>query len=101
LLCTVADFMMIVTLGSDKGAVVSREEAAAEVSIAEAFGVLSSYAQWALEAAPGLGTITAHVGPVRNGTKEAAVRNRVAHSIVLSRSVQIGPMSLLRRQEAS
>ncbi|RNF18453.1 uncharacterized protein Tco025E_04473 [Trypanosoma conorhini] len=101
LLCAVADFVMVATLGSDRRAAVSREEAAAEVSIAEAVGVLSSYAQWALAAAPALGTITAHVGPVRNGTKEAAVRDRVAHGIVLSRSVQIEPMSLLRRQQAS
>ncbi|EKF39494.1 hypothetical protein MOQ_000275 [Trypanosoma cruzi marinkellei] len=101
LLCAVADVVMITALGNDKRGIVSREEAAAEVAIVEAVGVLSSYAQWALAAAPALGTITAHVGPVRNGRKEAAVRDRVAHSIILSRSVQITPLSLLERRHAT
>ncbi|ESS63534.1 hypothetical protein TCDM_08623 [Trypanosoma cruzi Dm28c] len=101
LLCAVADVVMVTVLGNDKRAVVSCEEAAAEVTIVEAVGVLSSYAQWALAAAPALGTITAHVGPVRKGKKEAAVRDRVAHSILLSRSVQIEPLLLLERRHAS
>nr|CCC90790.1 conserved hypothetical protein [Trypanosoma congolense IL3000] len=114
-LCAVADVVLatVVNLTTSRGSgsveqqpdrqwsSFTPEEAEAELSIVDSISVLSCYARWALAtAAPSLGVITAHLAPPRSEEsrrKEAMIRDRVAHSIATSVSVQIEALPLGRR----
>lgn len=72
------------------------EAHACEAVMAEAVSLMRSYVDWSLTASASLGVMTAHVGSPQTLTKEAALRDGMAHPIDTSRQVHIHAMEVAR-----
>ncbi|KAK7194797.1 hypothetical protein NESM_000400100 [Novymonas esmeraldas] len=79
----------------------SAAELQCEAVIADSISVMRSFVDWSLTASSSIGVMSAHFGASHSLTKEAALRDGLAHPIDTSRQVHIRAVPVLRQPKRS